>query len=255
MLSFKKFLTEVFSLDLQPRGRGIYILNNPKEASQQDTIVLDTKSPSSEYRLAGHAVINPTARRLTIYGKDEYTYRILPTLEIKVSDGNDRKLLFHYGRYRDIPQTDDSFARGFLAEMVRNTTNRLMSAEPDIILEVRSKERFNSDVVKEYRGYKQHRSENSIRTDIIGKITFEELAKRIFDYLKPNATIGDITKEILRQGLVHFESTGRNETERVRSVTVAYAYAFLLTDIKDNDLVPIYLRGVIRNAIGRKTEV
>ena len=238
MISFKTFFTEVFKLpDERQTNAVIYSTSVPG----YDPITFDSSAKNNieaEYKEVGTVHVAD--------GKPILGTNIYPALLIDVKNSKVKTALFHYGRYREIPTGEDSFARGFFSETVSRATEILESLEPEYIVTVSSKSDFNREVIKQYRGNSRIKDTRVANISEIRKKTLSEYANEVDN--NPNIDVDELAKRMLRNGFIN------QETES-RMLDVARIYARLLRDIKRGNYYDISTPGKERTFVTGKTEV
>jgi hypothetical protein len=241
MISFKRFFTEVFKLpEIRQSNAVIYATNR----AGYDPITIDAN------------IINPV--EVTGYqevgtvhvadGKPIPGTNIYPSMIIKVKNSKIKTSLFHYGRYREVPDHEDSFARGFYSETVNRAAEILESLNPEFVITVSSKSDFNREVADQYRGNRRLKDASIANISEIRKKTLKQYASEIDS--DPNIEVDELARRMMRNGLLD----GDKGTES-RKWDVARIYARLLRDIKEGNYFDISTPGKQRSFVTGSTEV
>ena len=238
MIAFKQFFTEVFKLPDERQSNAVIYST---DIAGYDPITFD-KTAINPVEATGYKNVG------TVHvadGKPIPGTNIYPALIIKVKNSKVKTELFHYGRYREVKASEDSFARGFFSETVNRAAEILESLDPEHIVTVSSKSDFNREVIKQYKGNRHIKDVNIANINEIGKKTLTQYANEIDS--NPSTDVDDLAKRMMSSGLVTGNTT--------RSWDVARMYARLLRDIKGGNYYDISTPGKQRSFITGNTQV
>lgn len=226
MISFRSFYTEVFKLpDNRPSNINIFTTNN----KDLDPVILSSKEVIRGYNKSGSAFIGTGDYPVT---PPNSKYKVYAALTIRGVDSDTKTDIFHYGRYRNIT-SHDSFARGFYAEIVSQTSNILRQLKPKHIITVSSKCNFNYQVIEQYKGDSNVHDINVADISEIKKITLGEYANLITTAAGSTST-NDIYDTLIKKQFI--KPPTLTPSDRSRLADIATIYAVIIADILDGNI-------------------